>query len=130
MAKDQTFEIPKELRELAERNVDQARAAQSQLLDVTRQAQAAMLHTGAAAAHGVLELQHAALECAETAVHEGFAHAARLAAAPNLYSALELQRTFAEQQVAASNTRTQDLVTAMMRAARRFQQAPGATKDT
>jgi hypothetical protein len=38
MAQNQTFEIPQQLRELAEKNVEQARAAYGQLMDAMAQA--------------------------------------------------------------------------------------------
>ena len=41
MAENQPFEIPRELRELAEKNVEQARAAYGQFMDALAQAMAA-----------------------------------------------------------------------------------------
>ena len=41
MAETQPFEIPRELRELAEKNVEQARAAYGQFMDALAQAMAA-----------------------------------------------------------------------------------------
>ena len=44
MAQNQLFEMPKQLRELAEKNVDQVRAAYDQFMDAIGQAWSTKLH--------------------------------------------------------------------------------------
>ncbi len=55
------FEIPEAVRELAERNVEQARSAYSQFMDMARKAQDAVTKSQGAMAAGALDIQSKAL---------------------------------------------------------------------
>jgi len=120
MAKDQAFEIPKEMRDMAERNVEQARSAHTQLMDVARQAQSMMVHSQAAAAAGALEVQQRAMSFAEQNMNESFNFAAKLASASDLESAMALQQQFAQKQFAACGEQTQELSALLVQAAQRL----------
>ena len=58
MVSDQQFEIPHSMRELAERNVEQARQAYDQLMDVARQAQVVVSKSQEAMTGGAVEIQN------------------------------------------------------------------------
>jgi len=120
MDKDQAFEIPKEMRDLAERNVEQARAAHQQLMDVARQAQSMMSHSQAAAAAGALEVQQKAMSYAEQNINESFEFAAKLARTGDLKSALELQQEFTQRQFRTCGEQAQELSTLLVEAAQRI----------
>ena len=59
------FEIPEAVRELAERNVEQARSAYSQFMDMTRRVQDTLSKSGGAMASGAMELQTRVAKIAE-----------------------------------------------------------------
>ena len=99
MADVPRFEIPEAVRELAERNMEQARTAYSQFLDVTRKAQEVMSRSTTAMAGGVREIQERSLRYTQLNLDASFAFASELARARDPKEAMELQAKFARQQM-------------------------------
>lgn len=103
------FEIPDAVRDIAERNVEQARAAYSQFLDMARQAQDVVSKSSDAMAEGAREIQSRALRYTQDNLEASFNFASDLARARDLKEYLEIQTRFAQRQMKAYADQAQDL---------------------
>lgn len=103
------FEIPEAVRELAERNVEQARAAYSQFLDMARQAQELVTKSSDAMAQSSREIQAKALRYAEQNMAANFAFASELARARDLKEYVEIQSRYAQRQMQTYSQQAQEL---------------------
>jgi phasin len=103
------FEIPEAVRELAERNVEQARDAFAQFLTMAKQAQEMMVRSQGAMAAGAVEVQSRALRYAEENIEAGFKYASDMARARDLNELLEVQQRHAQKQMQAYATQAQEL---------------------
>ena len=95
-----SFEIPPQLRELAEKNIEQARAAYGQYMDFLTQAMNAW--SGApsnAMTSGFKAVQERAIGFAKNNAEAGFALANELNKAKALQDVLKLQSSFAQKQM-------------------------------
>jgi len=81
MPEKQAFEIPKQLRELVERNVEQARVAYGQLMDAMAQAMRTWSTASTVMASGFKVVQERAMEFAKENAEAGFALGSELAKA-------------------------------------------------
>jgi phasin len=113
------FEIPEAVRELAERNVEQARSAYSQFMDMARKAQDAVTKSQGAMAAGALDIQSKALSYAEQNINASFNFAADLARARDLKEYLEIQTRYAQKQMQDYAKQAQDLGRMMTDAAQK-----------
>ena len=109
MYEKQQFEIPEPVRELAERNVEQARNAYQQFMDMARKAQDAVKKSQGAMAAGALDIQAKALHYAEENINSSFNFAADLARARDLKEYLEIQTRYAQKQMQDYAKQAQDL---------------------
>lgn len=121
MGRDQQFGIPDAMRELAERNVDQARQAYDQLMDVARQAQDMVSNSQEAMTAGALEIQEKAMKYAETNMSASFEFASRLAQVSDMQAALKLQQEFAHRQMQTYAEQAQELTRLMAEAPQKAQ---------
>lgn len=103
------LEIPEAVREMAERNVEQARTAYSQFMDMARQAQHMVSQSQGAMAAGALEIQSKALKFAEQNIDDSFKFASDLARAKDLKEYLEIQTRYAQRQMQSYAQQAQDL---------------------
>jgi phasin len=103
------FEIPEAVRELAERNVEQARSAYGQFMDMARKAQDAVTKSQGAMAAGAMDIQSKALHYAEQNINASFSFAADLARARDLKEFLEIQTRYAQKQMQDYAKQAQDL---------------------
>jgi phasin len=103
------FEIPEAVRELAERNVEQARSAYSQFRDMARKAQDAVTKSQGAMAAGAFDIQAKALQYAEQNINASFNFAADLARARDLKEYLEIQTRYAQKQMQDYAKQAQEL---------------------
>lgn len=103
------LEIPEAVREMAERNVDQARTAYAQFMDMARQAQHMVSQSQGAMAAGALEIQSKALKFAEQNIDDSFKFASDLARAKDLKEYLEIQTRYAQRQMQTYAQQAQDL---------------------
>lgn len=103
------LEIPEAVREMAERNVDQARTAYAQFMDMARQAQHMVSQSQGAMAAGALEIQSKALKFAEQNIDDSFKFASDLARAKDLKEYLEIQTRYAQKQMQTYAQQAQDL---------------------
>ena len=103
------FEIPEAVRELAERNVDQARSAYNQFMDMARQVQETLAKSQGAMASGAMELQSRVAKFAEENIQASFAFAFDLARARDLKEYLEIQQRYAQKQMQNYALQAQEL---------------------
>lgn len=110
MSGDKTqFDIPEPVREIAERNVEQARQAYSQFLDMARQAQEVVAKSSDAMAESARDIQVQAMRYAEENINASFNLASDLARARDIKDIMEIQSRFAQRQAQTYASQAQDL---------------------
>jgi hypothetical protein len=113
------FEIPKQMRDLAEQNVQQARAAYGQFMNVMSQAMS--MWFGAMPANamtsGFKTVQERATQLAKRNADAAFALADDIANARDLQEIFKLQTEFAQSQMQAYAVQAQELARLMAEAA-------------
>lgn len=119
MVEKQPFEIPQQLRELAEKNVEQARAAYAQFMDAMAQAMSAWSAVPSnVMTAGFKVVQERAIQFAKENAEAGFALARDLAKAKDIQDVLTLQSRFAQAQMNSYAVQAQELGRLMADAAR------------
>ena len=105
------FEIPQQMRDLAEQNIKQAHAAYEQLTDFVTKAVGAWADALPASpvVAGFKEVQSRAAEIAKKNADSAFALVEKIAKAQNFQEILTLQTQFAQDQMKALTTQTQEL---------------------
>lgn len=103
------MEIPEQVRQMAEHNVEQARSAYNQFMDMARQVQDLMNKSSGAMAESVAEIQARALRFAEENMEAGFQFASELARARDLKEYLEIQSRHAQKQMQTYARQAQEL---------------------
>lgn len=121
MAETPPFEIPPQMRDLAEKNVEQARQAYGQFMDMARKAQDMMTRSSGAVADSAREAQGKAMRYAQENLEASFNLAADLARARDLKEALEIQTRYAQRQMRNYADQAQDLGRLMADAAQKMQ---------
>jgi phasin len=121
MADTPQFEIPPQMRDLAEQNVNQARQAYNQFLDMAKQAQDMMTRSSGAATNSAIEAQTKALRYAQDNIDANFEFAAEIARARDMKEAMEIQARHAQRQMRAYAEQAQDLGRLMTDAAQKMQ---------
>lgn len=118
------MEIPEAVREVAERNVEQTKAAYGQFMDMARQAQAMVTKSQGAMAVSALELQQRAMRYAEQNIDANFKLASELARARDIKEYIEIQTRHAQAQMQAYAQQAQELGRLMADAAQKAQPKP------
>jgi len=103
------MEIPAAMREMAERNVEQARSAYTQFMDMARQAQDMVAKSSDAMATSGKEVQARALRYAQENMDASFAFASDLARSRDLKEFLEIQQRYAQKQAMTYTQQAQEL---------------------
>ena len=105
------FEIPQQMRDLAEQNIKQAHTAYEQLTDFVTKAIDAWTDALPASpmATGFKDFQDRAAEIAKKNADSAFALVEKIAKAQNFQEVLTLQTQFAQDQMKAFTTQTQEL---------------------
>ena len=110
MPEKEAFPIPQHLRELAEKNVEQARVAYGQFLDGMAEAVRAWSTVPSAViTAGFKVVQERAIQFAKENAEAGFALATELAKAKDLQDVLRLQSNFAQTQMQSYARQAQEL---------------------
>jgi phasin len=115
------FEFPEAVRELAERNVEQARSAYNQFMDMARRVQDTVAKSQGAMATGAMELQTRVAKFAEENMEASFAFASDLSRARDLKEYLEIQQRFAQKQMQSYAQQAQELGKLLSEAAQKAQ---------
>lgn len=119
MADLPSFEIPQAVRDIAEKNVEQARSAYQKFADMAKQAQDTVAKSQGVLTMGTQELQTKAMAFAQANIDENFAFAAALARARSLTEYAEIQTKFAQKQMQTYTTQAQELGRLMAEAAQK-----------
>jgi phasin len=96
------FDIPEQMREIADRSVDQAKKAFDQFMDATQKAVAKAEGSAKSMREGAADLNRQALSYVEENVAASFALAARLVQARTVEEVTALQQEFLRRQMAAA----------------------------
>ncbi len=119
MVQNNPFEMPQQLRELAEKNVEQARSSYVQFLDAMSKAagmwSAAIPQNEATA--GFKTIQERAARFAKQNADACFNMATELAAAKDIQDIMGIQSRYAQVQMQAYSTQAQEMSRLMMAAA-------------
>jgi hypothetical protein len=122
MAEKPSFEIPPELRDFAEKNVEQARAAYDQFMDFMTKAMGAWADSaGAETMTGFKAVQDKAIAFAKENAERSFALASDLARAKDVQEVLTLQGRYAQTQIQTFGIQAQQLAWLMADAMRDLQ---------
>lgn len=121
MSETPPFEIPPQMRDLAEKNVEQARQAYGQFMDMAKKAQDMMTRSSGAMTESAREAQSKALRYAQDNLDASFNFAAELARARDLKEAMEIQSRWAQRQMRTYAEQAQDLGKLMADAAQKMQ---------
>ena len=113
------FEMPKEMREMAAKNVEQAQAAYHQFTEAITQAMGMWTKAMPAnqMAPGFTALQERAAKFAKQNAETGFALASDIAKAKDIQEVLALQSRYAQTQMQSIALQTQELGQIMSEAA-------------
>jgi phasin len=107
--KSPSMEIPTEVRQMAEKNVEQTRAAYNQFLAMARQAQDLMTKSSGDTMKSAVDVQAKAMRYAEANVDASFRFASDLAQARDLKEYAEIQARYAQTQVSTYSQQANDL---------------------
>jgi phasin len=118
------FEIPDSVREMAERNVEQARTAYAQFLDMTRQAQDVVAKSSDAMAQSARDIQLQALRYAQENIDASFEFASDVAKARDLKEYLDVQTRYAQRQMKTYTDQAQSLGRMVSEVAQKAQKRP------
>ena len=122
MAEKPSFEIPPELRDFAEKNVEQARVAYGQFMDFLTNAMGAWANTSGAEMTGFKAVQDKAIAFAKENAERSFTLASELARAKDIQEVLTLQSRYAQTQMQTFGIQAQQLSWLMADAMRDLQQ--------
>lgn len=120
MADKQMFEIPEEMRDFAEKNVEQARVAYGQFMEFMSQAMNAWSSTGPEAAN-FKALQERAIAFAKENAERSFALASDLSKAKDMQEVVTLQSRYVQTQMQTFGIQAQQLSWLMADAFRNMQ---------
>lgn len=121
MAKTPQFEIPSQMRELAERSVEQARSAYNQYMDAFLNAQGMWLSamSGGRMPPGFKEIQDKAIGYAKQNGEACFAMASELAACKDVTEMIAIQTRFAQSQLQTYASQGQEMGKLLTQAAQK-----------
>lgn len=106
---DKSFEIPKSVRDAAEQSVDQAKTAYDQFLEASLKAQEMVEKSHGSMLNSAKEIQQKSLSFAAENTKAGFDLAEKLVKAKDFQETLEIQATFARQQMEAYSRQAREL---------------------
>jgi hypothetical protein len=121
MPDNQMFDIPTEMRELAEKNVEQARVAYGQFMEFMSQAMNAWSSSGAPEAGNFKALQERAVAFAKENAERSFGLASDLAKAKDIQEVVTLQSRYVQTQMQTFGIQAQQLSWLMADAFRNMQ---------
>jgi len=104
-----SFEIPDQVRQLAEKNVEQTRSAYNQFLDMARKAQDMAAKSQGDMVQAAMDVQTRALKYADDNMQASFRLASELARARDLQQYVEIQSRHAQEQMKAFSDQASEL---------------------
>ena len=121
MADNPKVEIPDAIRQAAEKNIEQARTAYSQLLDMMRKSQDQLTRSSEVMTETSLDLQAKMLRFTEENLDAGFRLASDLARARDMKDYFDIQNHHAQRQMQIYALQAQELGTLIAAAAAKSQ---------
>jgi hypothetical protein len=121
MAEKPMFEIPAEMRDLAEKNVEQARVAYGQFMEFMSQAMNAWSSSGGPEAGNFKALQERAIAFAKENAERSFSLASDIAKAKDMQEVVTLQSRYVQTQMQTFGIQAQQLSWLMADAFRNMQ---------
>jgi phasin len=115
------MDIPEPVRQMAERNVEQSRAAYTQFSDMAKRAQEMVTKSSGTMTQTAIDIQSKAMRFAEQNVEAGFTLASELAKARDMKEYFEIQTKHAQRQMQAYANQAQELGRIMTDAAQKVQ---------
>ena len=109
MNNPENLEVPEAVRQLAEKNVEQARGAYNQFMEMARRAQDMISQSSGAMAESAREVQTKALSYAEKNMEAGFDFVTELSKARDLKEYLEIQSRHTEKSMKNYADQAQEL---------------------
>ena len=109
MTKPEDLAVPEAVRQLAEKNVEQARGAYNQFMDMARKAQDMISQSSGAVAESAREVQSKALGYAEQNMEAGFDFVSELSKAKDLKEYMEIQTRHTQKSMQAYSEQAQEL---------------------
>lgn len=103
------MEIPDAVRQAAEKNIEQSRAAYSQLLDVMKKSQEQITRSSEAMTETALDLQARMMRFTQENLDAGFKLATELARARDMKDYFEIQSRHAQRQMQIYAIQAQEL---------------------
>ena len=103
------FEIPEQMRDFADKSVDQARKAFDDFMNVTQQAVSKMEDSASAVQSGTHDVNRKTLSFAEEQVDAAFKFAQEMVRAKDMEEVMQLQQTFLRRQMEALGEQARDL---------------------
>jgi len=122
MAQDQPFEIPQQVRQLWESNLDHARSAYGQFVDMLAQASGVLARTMPTSemASGLEAIQQRTIQFAKQNADAYFSFAGELAKANDIQEILVIQNRYAMTQMQAFAHQAQELARLIAEATQRI----------
>jgi phasin len=111
------FEVPNQLRTLAEQSLEQARKAVDGFIDAAQKAVTTAEAQAAAAQSGAKDFGQKAMGFAEQNVANSFAFAQKLVRAKDIHEVMALQQEFLQSQMTALSEQAKDIGTAATKSA-------------
>ena len=105
------FEVPAELRSMAERTIEQAEKAFDMFFEAANKSMAPFTHPGA-------EISKKALSLTEQNMRSAFDHARKLAQATDLQEAMQIQSEFLKSQITNAGEQMKQIADGAMSAAK------------
>ena len=121
MANPPGMEVPEAIRQIAEKNIEQARTTYTQLLDTMRKSQEQLGKSFPFMTEGTMELQSKMMRFTEENLEAGFKLATELARARDMKDYFEIQSRHAQRQMQVYASQAQELGQLMAVAAQRSQ---------
>jgi phasin len=115
------MDIPDSVRQMAEKNVEQAKAAYGQFAEMTRKAQEMATASSGVMTRAAVEVQGEVMRFAQQNMEAGFQAASELARARDMKEFFEIQSRHAQRQMQAYAQQAQDLGRLMTEAAQKAQ---------
>ena len=124
MNKLSDFEIPESIRELAEKNVDQAQEAYENFVEATKKAQIFVTQSSEAMSSGTKSVHDQAIAFAQSNMEASFELANKLVKVQDLKEAIELQSNYAQEQMEAYLQQSRKLTELVQKTTKKAQLKP------
>jgi len=118
------MDIPENIRQMTEKNVEQSRAAYNQFLEMARKAQEMAQQSSGAMTKAAMEVQAEFMRYSQHNMEAGFQAAGELAKARDMKEYFEIQSRHAQRQMQTYVQQAQDLGRLMAQAAQKAQPKP------